>query len=96
MNNKSLLGVILLALGGLLLLKIFGISLGPIIGFLFPIVLIGLGIVGLRNESKLIGGVLVLVGGLILLSKLGWVLLLAGAIGLIACGAALLKHKRVY
>lgn len=93
MNGKTLLGVILVFLGGLFAFKTLGISLAPVFGLILPFILIGLGAVGLRNDKRFIGTSMVVFGILMLMSKLHGLLLLATAIAIIAWGVYLLNNK---
>ncbi|MBB3114700.1 putative membrane protein [Paenibacillus phyllosphaerae] len=94
MNGKSALGAVLVALGGLMVLKFLGINLGWIISLLMPFILIGLGFVGLKNNSKIIGSVLVAVGAIMLLPHLFGIVSLLLAIGLIVWGVSMFRNKR--
>ncbi|MFC4776073.1 hypothetical protein ACFO9Q_04750 [Paenibacillus sp. GCM10023252] len=94
MDGKKALGVIAVVIGGLIVLNFLGIHLGSIIGFLFPFILIGLGFIGWKNNSKLIGGVLMAVGGLIVLGKLSGLIMFAAAVGLIVWGVSLFKRSK--
>ncbi|MBW7476513.1 hypothetical protein K0T92_17485 [Paenibacillus oenotherae] len=94
MNNKSALGALLVILGGLVVLNFIGINLGWIIGMLMPFILIGLGVLGLKNDKKIIGSILIVVGALMLLGKLGGIITLLLAIGLIVWGVSVFKGAR--
>lgn len=94
MNGKSALGAILVVVGGLVAMKFFGIQLGGIIGFLMPFILIGLGFVGVKNDSKLIGGILIVVGIFMLIGKMMGLITLLLAIGLIVWGVSIFKRER--
>ncbi|MGO4370585.1 LiaF transmembrane domain-containing protein [Paenibacillus sp. 2TAB19] len=94
MNGKSALGVLLVAVGGIAILKFIGINFGAILGLLLPFILIGFGILGWVNGKKIIGGVLAAIGGLMLLGKLGGILMLLLAIGAIAWGVSMVKKSR--
>ena len=93
MNSKTALGVILVIIGGMIVLRIFGFTLGPIFSWLFPIIMIGLGYVGLRNGKNWIGMILIAVGAIMLLGKLSGVLFLILAIAAIAIGISMIKGK---
>lgn len=93
MNGRNALGAILVVFGGLMVMKFLGIHLGWIVGLLMPFILIGLGVVGIRNESKIIGSILIVVGGLMLLPKLFGLLSLLIAVVLIVGGIALFKNQ---
>lgn len=93
LNSKTALGVILVIIGGMIVLRIFGFTLGPIFSWLFPIIMIGLGYVGLRNGKNWIGMILIAVGAIMLLGKLSGVLFLILAIAAIAIGISMIKGK---
>jgi lia operon protein LiaI len=94
MNGKSALGTLLVVVGGLMVMKFLGIHLGWIIGMLMPFILIGLGAIGIKNNSKVIGGILVAVGGFMLIGKLAGIFALLLAIGLIFWGVSMFKSRR--
>jgi hypothetical protein len=93
MNNKAVLPLILIAFGALIIMNKFGIHLlGPIMGYLVPVAMVGLGYLGIRRGSKL-GWIIAGIGGVILLGKLsGWLVILL-AIGLILYGLSMLKKS---
>lgn len=91
MNNKSLLGIICIAIGGILALNLLGVILGPIIALLLPILLIVCGVVGLRNGKTFIGSLLLIVGFVFLLGQLGTILKIILVVVLIAIGIAAVK-----
>lgn len=91
MNNKSLLGIICIAIGGILALNLLGVILGPIIALLLPIFLIVCGVVGLRNGKTFIGSLLLIVGFVFLLGQLGTILKIILVVVLIAIGIAAVK-----
>lgn len=93
LNGKTALGVILVALGVLVVLRIFGITFGPIFGFLFPIILIGLGYVGLKNGKNWIGIIMIAVGAIMLLVKLSGVFFLILAIAAILVGISMIRGR---
>ncbi|MBP3965937.1 LiaF transmembrane domain-containing protein [Paenibacillus lignilyticus] len=94
MNGKSALGAILVVIGALIVMKFVGINLNWIIGLIMPFILIGLGVVGIRNNSKIIGGILIVVGAILLMSKLAGLFALLLAVGLIVWGVSLFKKRR--
>lgn len=96
MNGKTLLGVICIAIGGLLALRFFNIHLGPIFAFLLPFILIGCGIIGLRNGRKVIGGIFLVLGIVLLLGKLGGLFTLILSVALIAAGIYIVSNKSRY
>ncbi|AZN43181.1 LiaF transmembrane domain-containing protein [Paenibacillus albus] len=97
MNGKNALGAILVVIGALMIMNFIGLHLGWIISLLMPFILIGLGAIGLRNNSKVIGGILIIVGAIMLLGQMGKIIGLLIAIGVIVWGVSLFKnrHKRV-
>ncbi|MFC3342967.1 hypothetical protein [Paenibacillus abyssi] len=97
MNGKTFLSVVLIAVGGLIALKFIGLTLGAIIGFLFPFILMGLGVVGIKNDKKLIGGILFGIGLVVLLGKLSGLIFFLLAVGMVIWGISMLRRdKRVY
>lgn len=98
MNGKTAIGAVLTFLGIVMVLKVFGLPfgafLGPVFGFLFPLILIGLGVLGIKNGKKMIGGVLLAFGIIILLGKLSGVIFFLLAVGLIVWGVSMLRRKR--
>lgn len=94
MNGKKALGVLLIIIGGLAVLNIFNIKLGWIFGLLLPFILIGFGVVGWMNNKKTIAFILIGIGGVMLLGKLGGILMLLLAIGLIIGGLSLFKNNK--
>ncbi len=94
MNGKTAIGVVLVFLGAWMVLKMFGISLGPIFGFLFPLILIGLGYVGIKNGKNMIGGIMLAIGIIILLGKLSGVIFFLLAIGAVVLGISLLRRSK--
>ena len=93
LNGKTALGVILVAFGVLIALKLLGITFGPIFGFLFPFVLLLLGYVGMKNGRYWIGIILIAVGAIWLLIRLSGVFFLILAIAAIAIGISMIRGK---
>ncbi|MNI78885.1 hypothetical protein D3C73_1353000 [compost metagenome] len=86
----------MIAFGALILLNKVGVHLGPfvgaIMGYAIPIIMIGLGYVGIKNGSKF-GWIVAALGVVILLGKLaGWMVILL-AVGLIVYGITLLTGR---
>ena len=94
MNGKSALGALLVIAGSLMVMKFIGINLGWIISLLMPFILIGLGVVGVKNNSKVIGGILIVVGAFMLLGKLAGIITLLLAVGIILWGVSMFKHRK--
>lgn len=93
MEGKKALGVLLAIVGGIVVLNFIGVHLGSILGFLFPFILIGLGVVGWKNNKKWLGGILVVIGALMLLGKLSYIIMWAVVIGIIVYVVSLLKKS---
>lgn len=96
MNNKSAKGIALIVVGALIALPILGVTLAWIIKLLFPLILIGLGVVGWRNNSKVLGGLMIAFGGLMVIGKFHTLIMLGIAIALVAFGVSYLNNKRKY
>lgn len=96
MNRTTGFAFLLIGFGVLILLDRLGIGLGNIMGYLFPILLMVLGYIGIKNNRSLIGWGLMILGIIILLSKLsgliGWIV--AGA--MIVYGIVILRRGKVY
>lgn len=94
MNRNAGFAVLLIVFGGLILMNKFGIHLmGPIMGYLLPIAMIGLGYLGIKNGSKF-GWIIAALGSIILLGKLAGWLVIVFAIGLIVYGVSMLRGSR--
>jgi predicted membrane protein len=94
MNGKSVLGALIVIAGSLMVMKIIGINLGWIISLLMPFILIGLGVVGVKNDKKVIGGILIVVGAFMLIGKLAGIIALLLAIGIILWGVSMFKRRK--
>jgi hypothetical protein len=96
MNRHTGLALLLILFGALILFGRLGMHHGGphIMSFLFPIALVGLGWLGIKNGRSMIGWILVIIGTLALLSKLSGLIAIVLAIGLIIYGVSLLKAKR--
>ena len=96
MNRTTGFAFLLIGFGVLILLDRLGIGLGNLMGYLFPILLMVLGYIGIKNNRSLIGWGLMILGIIILLSKLsgliGWIV--AGA--MIVYGIVILRRGKVY
>lgn len=62
--------------------------------FLFPIALVALGWLGIKNGRSMIGWVLLAIGTLALLAKLSGLIAIVLAVGFIIYGVSLLKRNR--
>ncbi|RXZ84799.1 hypothetical protein EBB07_01925 [Paenibacillaceae bacterium] len=96
MNSRTALGALLVIIGGWVVLRFLGISLGPIFAFLFPIILMGLGYIGIKNNSKIIGSILFAIGLIMMIGKLSGLFFFLAAIGLIVWGVSMFKGNKVY
>lgn len=94
LNSKSGLAILLIACGALILLGKIGFGLGHLMGFLFPIALLGLGYYGIRNGSKFFGWAIFVVGLFALIGKFSGLFAIIFAAGLIIFGISILKKKR--
>lgn len=97
LSKNTVVALILIVFGGLLLLNKLGFHTGALMGWLFPIAMVGLGWLGLKNGRSAIGIILMAIGGLVLLGKLSGIIFIIIAIALIVYGISLLrKNKSVY
>ncbi|MFF2481749.1 hypothetical protein [Paenibacillus sp. NPDC058071] len=92
MNGKKALGVLLVVVGAIVVLNFIGVHFGSIFWFFFPFILIGLGVVGWKNDKKWIGGILAAIGVLMLVSKFSSIIFLAIAIALIVLGVSKIRN----
>jgi hypothetical protein len=93
LNRHSGLALLLIFVGAMILLNKFGVHTGHLMGYLFPIAMIALGWLGIKNGRSIIGLVLIGIGSLVLLVKLSGVIAILVAIGLIVYGISTLKNK---
>lgn len=93
-SSKGGLAILLIGSGALILLAKFGIG-GALAGFLFPLLLIGLGYYGIRRGSKFFGWVLFIIGLFSLLSKFSGLFIILFAAALIVFGVMMLREKRL-
>jgi hypothetical protein len=92
MKRNAGFAVLLIAFGALILLNKFGLHLGPIMSYIVPIAMVGLGYLGIKNGSKF-GWIIAGLGAIILLGKLaGWLAIFL-AVGLIIYGVSMLKKR---
>ncbi|KRE91136.1 MULTISPECIES: LiaF transmembrane domain-containing protein [Paenibacillus] len=96
MKRNTGLAALLIAFGALILFNKLGFHLGDFIGsvmgYVIPLIMVGLGYLGIKNDKK-IGWVIAGIGIIILVSKLaGWIIILL-AIGLIGYGFSMLKGR---
>ncbi|WP_282939868.1 hypothetical protein [Paenibacillus sp. RC67] len=93
LNRHSGLALLLIFFGAIILLSKIGFHTGHIMSYVFPIALVGLGWLGIKNGRSAIGWILLVFGGLILLGKLSGLIAIAVAIGFICYGVSILKKK---
>src|SRR4051794_2209010 len=94
MKRGNGLAVVLIAIGALMLLGVFGPLVGRLLGLVFPIILIALGYYGVRRGKVLIGWIILVIGVLSLIAKLSWIIGPLLGIALLIFGISLLKKKR--
>lgn len=99
MDGRKGFAIMLIALGVLIILNktgfIFGHLFSSIMGIVFPLAVIFLGYLGVKNGRGLIGWILIAIGGVILFVKLSWLIGLIIAIGLIVYGWSMLNKRIV-
>ena len=93
LNGKSGFALFLIACGALILLGKMGYIIHGLFSLLFPLALMFLGGLGIKNGRSFIGWVLLIIGTIGLLSKLGGLFAFLIAIGFIAYGISLLRNK---
>ncbi|WP_028563164.1 LiaF transmembrane domain-containing protein [Paenibacillus pinihumi] len=94
MKEKTWIGILLAVVGIWILLPIIGVTIGWLFSLLFPLLLIGVGVIGWRNNSRIIGGAFLAVGAVLLLAKLSKVIFLVLAVLLVIWGVSMLTKKR--
>jgi hypothetical protein len=90
-NKKSGLALLLITLGAIVLFHKLGMHF-HLMGYLIPLAIAGLGVVGIRNGKK-IGWLFAILGILILLGKLTWIFAIIFGVVLIGCGLSMLKGR---
>ncbi|WP_019535952.1 LiaF transmembrane domain-containing protein [Paenibacillus ginsengihumi] len=93
MNKNLGIALLLIAFGGILLLNKLGFHTGHMMSWLFPIALVFLGWIGMKNGRTAIGVVLLVLGGLMLLGKMSGLIVILVAIGLIVYGITMLRNN---
>lgn len=88
------LAVVLIFIGALMLMGIFGSLVGGLLGLLFPILMIALGYYGIKRGKTVIGWIILAVGVLMLIGKLSWFIGPLLGIILLVYGISLLMKKR--
>jgi len=94
MNGKTGFAMLLIAFGVLLLLGKVGLGLGWLMSYIVPIVMIGLGYIGIKNGSKFFGWVIFIIGLIALVGKFAGLIGFLIAAGFIVYGVSLLKKDK--
>lgn len=93
MNGNTGFALLLIACGALIMLGKFGFGVGPLMGYLIPLALVGFGWYSVKRGSKFVGWGMLILGLVILMSKLTGLVGLVIAIGMIAYGVTMLKKN---
>lgn len=93
LTRNSGLALLLIFFGSLIILNKIGVHTGHLMGWLFPVAMVGLGYLGIKNGRTAIGWILMGLGGIILLGKLSGFFAILIAIGLIVYGISMLRGK---
>ncbi|GIQ68382.1 hypothetical protein DUZ99_00920 [Xylanibacillus composti] len=97
LSKRNIWALILIGLGLLIILNRFGLGLGPLMGWIIPLALIGLGYIGIKNNRSFFGWVLLIIGLISLLGKFAGLMGLIIAVALIWYGISILrKGGRAY
>lgn len=88
------MGILLIGLGALILLGVFGPLLGWLFSLLIPVLMIALGYYGIRQGNTLFGWIVLGIGVMVLMGKLSWLIGPVLGILLIAYGVSRLKGGR--
>lgn len=93
-SNGNGIGILLIALGALVLLGVLGPLLGWLFSLLIPVAMIALGYYGIRRGNTFFGWIVLVIGVLSLLGKLSWIIGPILGIVLIVYGVSRLKNGR--
>lgn len=88
------MSILLIGLGILVLLGVFGPLLGWLFSLLIPILMVALGYYGIRRGNTLMGWVILGIGVIWLMGKLSWLIGPILGIILIIYGVSRLKNGR--
>jgi len=88
------MSILLIGLGILVLLGVFGPLLGWLFSLLIPVLIAALGYYGIRRGNTLMGWIVLGIGLVWLMSKLSWVLAPILGIILIVYGVSRMKNGR--
>lgn len=94
LNGNNKWAFVLIVIGSLLLLNFLGPGIASLFNMLFPIALIALGYIGVKNGKLFIGWTLLIIGLISFLSSMGGFLGLVFAAALIGFGVSMLLKKR--
>jgi hypothetical protein len=86
------IAIALIALGAIILLGKIGFFSGALMGYVIPIIMLGLGYYGIKNGSK-IAWVVAIIGGIILFAKLTPLLVVILAVAMVVFGVSMLTRK---
>lgn len=93
-NRGNVFALLIIMLGIVFLLNLFGILTGYIASYFVPLGMIGVGLFGMKSGRTLLGLVIGGMGALILLGKLApWLIGIAAAAGIIGYGVSILRKK---
>lgn len=88
------IGILLVALGALVLLGVLGPLFGWLFSLIIPIAMIALGYYGIRRGNTFFGWIVLGIGVLALIGKLSWIIGPVLGIILIVYGVSRLKNGR--
>lgn len=90
-SNGNGIGILLIALGALVLLGVLGPLLGWLFSLIIPVAMIALGYYGIRRGNTFFGWIVLAIGVLSLIGKLSWIVGPILGIVLIVYGVSRLK-----
>jgi len=88
------MSILLIGLGILVLLGVFGPLLGWLFSLLIPVLIVALGYYGIRRGNTLMGWIVLGIGLIWLMGKLSWVIAPVLGIILIVYGVSRMKNGR--
>lgn len=90
-SKRNVWALVLIGFGLLIILDRFGFGLGSLLSWIFPLALIGLGYIGIKNDRSFFGWLLLIIGLISLLGKFAGIFGLIIAAALIWYGISILK-----
>ncbi|GIP40877.1 hypothetical protein J31TS4_41570 [Paenibacillus sp. J31TS4] len=96
MNGKNGLAIVLIGCGALILFNKLGWHGHGLMSYLFPILMVVLGYIGLSSGRKVIGGIVMALGILFLLGKLSGLITFILAIAMIGWGVSVIRSNRAH